>query len=60
MLENEGVAEEDGVFYPECDLRRNTGISTGSGLEMIMWPSDPNDNIGYRAQRVVNGVSVRT
>ncbi|KAG8263492.1 hypothetical protein J6590_032182 [Homalodisca vitripennis] len=58
VLENEGMVEEDDVERLECELRRTTGISGGSGLQIYLRPTDPRHNIGYRAQRVVNGVSV--
>ncbi|XP_046685816.1 uncharacterized protein LOC124371508 [Homalodisca vitripennis] len=58
VLENEGMVEEDDDERLECELRRTTGISGGSGLQIYLRPTDPRHNIGYRAQRVVNGVSV--
>lgn len=50
------MAEE--VSKPECALRYNSDNSKGSGLLLLLHPTVPQDNIGYRAQRVINGVSV--
>ena len=52
------MAEDDNVDSQGCRLRRNTGMGTGSGLELFLAPSDPDDDMGPMGQRTLNGVTV--
>lgn len=52
------MAEDDNVDSQGCKLRRNTGMGTGSGLELFLAPSDTNEDLGPMGQRILNGVTV--